>query len=185
MSPSVFPGSGPVKVAIVSDTHGEVAPEILQVIRGCDLVLHAGDILGAAVLESMQPQTGKVLAVRGNNDFPGSWAAAEQTVIARIPASLELPLPGGIVAMEHGHRHGGHQPDHASLRRAHGQARVIVYGHTHKMVVDDSEEPMVVNPGAAGYTRNHGGPSCLVLHASAGHWRLERLRFPGTQHAWA
>lgn len=185
MSSEKFPGPGPVKVAIVSDTHSEIAPEILQVVRGCDLALHAGDILGAGVLEAMAPKSGKVLAVRGNNDFPSTWAAAEQGVIARIPNSLELSLPGGVLAMEHGHVHGGHQPDHASLRRAHPGARVIVYGHTHKQVVDDSEEPMVINPGAAGYTRNHGGPSCLVLYAGSGQWRVERFRFPGTQHAWA
>jgi hypothetical protein len=33
-----------------------------------------------------------------------------------------------------------------------------------------------VNPGAAGYTRNHGGPSCLILKASHTQWHIEAIR---------
>lgn len=176
---------GPVTVAIVSDTHGDLAPEIQRVISQCDYAVHAGDILGAGVLELMRPRSGRVFAVRGNNDFPALWHAAEQGILADIPESLQIPLPGGILAVEHGHRHGGHRPDHDSLRRAHPQARAVVYGHTHKLVVDDSGGSMVINPGAAGYTRTHGGPSCLILHARAAQWRVEVRRFPDARHALA
>ncbi|MDQ1363548.1 MAG: uncharacterized protein QG652_1409, partial [Pseudomonadota bacterium] len=70
-------------------------------------------------------------------------------------------------------------PDHASLRHTHASARVIVYGHTHKILVDKDTTPWVINPGAAGQTRTRGGASCLILTASANReWEVEMLRFP-------
>jgi hypothetical protein len=54
---------------------------------------------------------------------------------------------------------------------------MIVYGHTHKRITDQSAEPWVVNPGAAGNVRTKGGPSCLILHASENSWELETIVF--------
>ena len=44
-------------------------------------------------------------------------------------------------------------------------------------MVDKTEEPWIVNPGAAGQVRNNGGPSCLVVHASSERWEIEAFRF--------
>jgi predicted phosphodiesterase len=90
-----------------------------------------------------------------------------------------LDLPGGIVKVEHGHEHDWRRPEHDDLRTAHPEARMVVYGHTHRKVIDDFHRPWVVNPGAAGDTRNHGGPSCLILHASRNSWHIDSYRFEG------
>ena len=77
-----------------------------------------------------------------------------------------------------GIKHGGHQPCHESLRKAHPDAKIIVYGHSHKQVIDKDEVPWVINPGAAGKTRTHGGPSCLVIECSnTKEWQIEAYRF--------
>jgi len=165
-------------IAIVSDTHGQVAPAIVEIVRACDLVIHGGDICGASVLSTLQATGKQVYGVRGNNDRSSLWSAAEQAVLDDIPETLSLKLPGGLLVMEHGHRHGAHQPCHQSLRRTHSEARVIVYGHTHKLLIDQSEQPWIVNPGAAGFTRNRGGPSCLVLRATMTEWCFETYQFP-------
>ena len=52
---------------------------------------------------------------------------------------------------------GWSEPDLQALRAAHPQARGIVYGHTHRLLIDRSEEPWVLNPGAAGRIRNGSG----------------------------
>lgn len=170
------------KVAIISDTHSYLDERIAQIIRDCDYAIHAGDIGSGHILEQMQPRTAKV-AVAGNNDHAAAWPEAEHAVVSELPHIAELVLPGGKIAIEHGHRHGHHKPCHDALRAAHPDARVVVYGHTHKLVCDRSEEKWVINPGAAGLTRNHGGPSCLVLTAADGAWELEPIRFSDAEEA--
>lgn len=164
------------KVAIISDTHNHLDARIEAIIRDCDYAIHAGDIGCAEVLERMQPRIHKI-AVAGNNDYVGAWSEAETHIVKKLPHIAELLLPGGKLAVEHGHRHGQMKPCHQSLREAHPEARAVVYGHTHKMVCDKSESRWVINPGAAGQTRNHGGPSCLVLTAANDGWEVEEIRF--------
>jgi len=172
-----------LRVAIVSDTHGHVCPNVLKVVETCDMAVHAGDIGSSRVLDVLQAAAGSVHAVRGNNDVPGLWANEELDVLKLLPRVVQLQLPGGALAVEHGHNHGHMSPDLGELRAAWPDARVIVYGHTHRLLVDRDDEPWVLNPGAAGRIRNHGGPSCLVLNAAAGAWRIEEFRFndPGRQ----
>jgi putative phosphoesterase len=174
---SIFTASGPVRVAIVSDTHGYLCPNVLEVVEGCDLAVHAGDIGSAGVLLRLQEAAGSVHAVRGNNDVPGLWAGDELEVLATIPPLLELNLPGGTLAVEHGHVQGHMSPDLVSLREAHPGARAVVYGHTHKLLIDCADDPWVLNPGAAGRVRNRSGPSCLVLDAGPDTWQVEKFKF--------
>ncbi|VAW62309.1 phosphoesterase, putative [hydrothermal vent metagenome] len=166
------------KIAIISDTHGVISPDIIETIKDCEQIIHAGDICGAHVLEQLHSICSQVTAVTGNNDAVGIWAENETAIVNALPAIAEIALAGGTIVIEHGHKHGMHQPDHAALRAAHPQARVIVYGHTHTMLIDDSQKPWVVNPGAAGATRTRGGPSCLILTTSAKEeWHVQMIRF--------
>ena len=159
-----------LKIAIVSDTHAHLDERVADIVRQCDYAVHAGDICGEAVLASMQPKAGKLLAVAGNND---PYCHEHP-----LPNVLSLDLPSGKLVVEHGHVHGMQQPCHDSLRNAHPEARIVVYGHTHKQVIDTSYTPWVINPGAAGQTRTHGGPSCLVLSVNEENWELKPYRFP-------
>lgn len=166
------------RIAIVSDTHGVVAPSVLEVVGGCDLVLHAGDIGTGAVLDALRDATGvECVAVLGNNDVVSKWPSADRATLDRLEETAVVDLPGGRIAVEHGHRIHDTKNYHRRLRAKHPGARVIVYGHTHVRVVDTDEFPWVVNPGAAGRERTHGGPSCLVLETGVGEWRIESYRF--------
>lgn len=168
-----------VRVGIVSDTHGHLCPEVLAVVESCDVAVHAGDIGSGKVLDLLQSGVSKVYAVRGNNDVPGLWAGHEYDVVNALPRVADLELPGGRLAVEHGHLHGWSSPDHDRLRAAHPGTRMVVYGHTHKQLIDQAENPWLVNPGAAGRERNQGGPSCLVLRASLNFWEIESFKFSG------
>jgi len=165
------------RVVILSDTHGYICPDVLAVVESCDMAVHAGDIGSRKVLDLLHSGTGKVAAVRGNNDVPGLWAGHEYDVVNALPRVAELQLPGGRLVVEHGHVHGRITPDHDKLRAAHPGTRMIVYGHTHKQAIDQTKNPWVVNPGAAGRIRNQGGPSCLVLHAGFHSWDIEAFKF--------
>ena len=120
----------------------------------------------------MQPKTGKVIAVTGNND-PYCHLTGTS-----LPEVLSFDVAGETITVEHGHTHGAHQPCHESLRKAHPDAKIIIYGHTHKKIIDKSTTPWVINPGAAGNTRTHGGPSCLVIECEENkEWQIKKYRF--------
>lgn len=173
------PQSDKILVVIISDTHSHLDQRIADLIRQADIAVHAGDIGDSSVLDAMQPRSGRVIAVTGNNDHPVLWPPQQGERLEAIPEIAEIELPGGLLAVEHGDRHDSNAPDHQRLRDAHPRARVVVYGHTHRMLVDDSHEPWVVNPGAAGKTRTRGGASCLLLQASSYGWEIEQRRFQG------
>lgn len=164
-------------VAIISDTHTVLDPRIAEAISRADIAIHAGDIGDASVLSAMRPKTGRVIAVSGNNDHPLFWPVDQTEVLESMPEVARFELPGGSVAIEHGHRHGSKSPHHQSLREAYPDAKLVVYGHTHHQVIDDVSIPWVVNPGAAGATRTHGGPCYLLLTASEHDWQIESFQF--------
>ncbi|MFA7096285.1 MAG: metallophosphoesterase family protein [Gammaproteobacteria bacterium] len=165
-----------VLVIIVSDTHSVLDARIASLARMSDFAVHAGDIGSLQVLHALKPRQG-VVAVRGNNDTPDKWPAGEQDALATLPFETRLELPGGYLQVLHGDRAGRPQGLHARLRMRYADARAIVYGHSHRLVCDCAQLPWVLNPGAAGRQRTYGGPSCLVLRASARQWDVEARRF--------
>ena len=65
---------GMARVGVISDTHGLLRPEATRALRGVDLIVHAGDVGSAEVLERLRA-IARVVAVRGNNDRD-AWARA-------------------------------------------------------------------------------------------------------------
>ena len=168
-----------VTVGILSDTHGYLDERIAEVIRDCDYAIHAGDIMGAHILEQLHPRK-TVIAVAGNNDHPTIWNKKDADIVSALPKVTDLELPGGTVRIEHGHRLGGF-PEHDQLRWDHAEVKLVVYGHTHKRVIDQQAKPWIVNPGVAGRERTKGGPSCLILNASETEWTIETVLFADTE----
>jgi hypothetical protein len=156
-----------IKIGILSDTHGIVHPEIVELINQCDIAIHAGDIVDMDVIHKLNPKQ-KVVAVKGNND--DHMEHFDEVEI--------LELPGGKLVVEHGHKHGHQQPCHDSLRSAHPDAKVIVYGHTHKQIIDTKQMPWVINPGAAGEIRNYGSAKCFTINInSPDDWDIKAHKF--------
>lgn len=173
-----FSTTSRMKIGIVSDTHEELADQVIAVIDNCDIAIHAGDIGSSQVLETLQPKTGHVIAVAGNNDKPYLWDFKDWQLVNNLPQVQKLSVPGGKIVVEHGHEHDMHKPAHQDLRAAHPQARLVVYGHTHIQIIDeDAPGQHIINPGAAGYTRNKGGPSCIVLTIDNNVWDYEVFKF--------
>jgi putative phosphoesterase len=163
-------------IAIISDTHGYLDPQIADRIRQCDIAIHAGDVGNAQVIESMQPISGQVHLVRGNNDVAAKWPNEHKERLHELQEYLTLDVPGGSIAVIHGHKQNPVAARHALLRRRYPFARAIVYGHSHRLCIDQEETPWVLNPGAAGKARTYGGPSCLILHVSHDSWHLDTIR---------
>ena len=169
---------GDLLVTILSDTHSVVHQQVARLAAESDVVLHAGDILGSKVLQSLQPRLGEVIAVRGNNDLAFTWESHEHGVLEQIPDVAIIECQGGVISMEHGHLIHNIELDHSALGYKYAQSRMVIYGHTHVQRFDDESLPWLVNPGAAGLTRNKGGASCFQLTIRGDSWSVQSLKFP-------
>lgn len=165
-----------MRVLLLSDTHGQLDARIAALARECDVVVHAGDVGNAAVLEALREGGANVVAIRGNNDVASKWPRADRRELDLLEDEARVDLPGGTLIAVHGDRYTP-ATRHARLRRAYPDARAVVYGHSHRLVVDDAATPWILNPGAAGRARTYGGPSCLLLEARPKIWRIEQRRF--------
>jgi putative phosphoesterase len=143
-----------ILVGLISDTHGLVRPGVFSALEDVELILHAGDV-GEGVLEELNA-IAPVRAVRGNTDPAG---------IPGLEDALDLELDGIRVHVSHGHELGSPTP--AKLLATYS-ADVIVYGHTHKQLVVNTEGRWVVNPGAAGAQRFKLRPSVGLLTIERG-----------------
>jgi putative phosphoesterase len=143
-----------VIVGLVADTHGLVRPELFAALKGVELILHAGDVGGRSVLDELGA-IAPVQAVYGNTDVPGEPG---------LKAELALEIEGLSVHVSHGHELGSPTPGTLLTRYA---ADVIVFGHTHKPLVERSGTRLVVNPGAA-------GPRRFAVKPSVGRMRVEK-----------
>lgn len=142
----------PLTIGIISDTHGFIHLDIVRLVNQCDIAIHAGDIVDEKTLLQLKPKQ-PLIAIQGNNDRH----------LTQLKTVEKLNILGDIIAVDHGHTHGRKQPSHASLRSTYPDAKIIIYGHTHKQLVDKTASPWIINPGAAGKTRNNGGSKCLIL----------------------
>ncbi len=164
-----------MKVLLLGDTHGWVDDSIVELAAGMELVVHTGDIGSASVLAALKSRCGNVLAVAGNNDVPKKWSVDEHHVLSGLPESLQIELPGGVLAIEHGHRIWDSANYHSRLRNKYPDTRAIAYGHSHIRRIDTTNQPWVMNPGAAGRVRNKGGASCLVLTVKPDRWSVREF----------
>ena len=125
------------RIGLISDTHGLLRPQAVSFLRGCDHIIHGGDIGHAGIIDQLAGLA-PVTAVRGNNDI-GAWAERlSGTELVRIGqvfiyalhdiAQLDID-PGGV---------GMH---------------VVVSGHSHRPSVEHRGRVLYVNPGSAGPRR--------------------------------
>ncbi len=124
-------------VGLISDTHGLLRAEVVRALQGSDLIVHAGDIGEAAVLEALRT-VAPVTAVRGNID-KGDWAQS----LAKTEA-LEIDQVGVYVI---------HDINDLNVVPEAAGFKVVVSGHSHQPSVRERNGVIFVNPGSAGPRR--------------------------------
>jgi len=124
-------------IGVISDTHGLVRPEVLEIFKGVDLIIHAGDIGGRAVLETLET-IAPVMAVRGNNDRE-SWSD-------HIPHSQVIEHGSSLIYVLHELAHLDRDPAVANFS-------VVIYGHSHRPLIETKKGVLYLNPGSAGPRR--------------------------------
>jgi uncharacterized protein len=133
--------TGPIVVGLISDTHGLLRPEVTEALAGVDVIVHAGDVGGSDVLEGLAA-IAPVEAVSGNVDDRHD---------PMLPRHLSMPVGALTLHVSHGDELG--RPSAATvLARYSGD--VLVFGHTHRALVQRVDDGrLVINPGSAGPRR--------------------------------
>lgn len=142
-------------IGLISDTHGLLRPEVFTALAGVDLILHAGDVGDNDILDGLAT-IAPVRAVRGNTDDPSN---------PRLATTIERQIDGVLIHVSHGHEVGSPNAERLMLRY---KADVIVYGHTHRQLIEQHGDVIVVNPGAAGPRRFDAVPSVALLRIERG-----------------
>ena len=150
-------------VGLISDTHGQVRPDVHTALAGADVILHAGDVGGDGVLDELS-LIAPVRAVYGNTDDPGD---------PRLEAEIVYEVGGVAIHVSHGHETG--TPTPAKLFARYPQ-QVLVYGHTHRQLETRDGTRVAINPGAAGPRRFRLEPSVVRLTVRDGVVETEIVR---------
>ena len=154
-------GEKAIIIGLVSDTHGLVRDSLFEALAGVSQILHAGDVGGRPVLDALG-EIAPVLAVCGNVDpFDGA-----------LPQQLAIDAGGLSIHVSHGDELGSPTPGKLLSRYS---ADVLVFGHTHKPLVEHDGSRLVVNPGAAGPRRFDLKPSIARLTILRGRADVELI----------
>jgi uncharacterized protein len=152
-----------MRVVVLSDTHAprrwKTCPaRVAEHLRTADLILHAGDVCTAAVLDELAGYA-PVRAVAGNNDGPdvAAWGA---------PVTAELDIEGLAVGMIHDS--GASAGRLARMRRRFPGARLVVFGHSHIPLSEADERLRIFNPGSPTDRRRQPHGTLGVLRIEAG-----------------
>lgn len=145
----------PIRIGLISDTHGLLRAQVHEVFAGVSRILHAGDVCSETILDELK-LIAPTQAVYGNCDDPWDPTLRE---------SLDITIGGVRIHVQHGHELG--RPKPVQVATAY-DADVCVYGHTHRQLVSRVDGRLIVNPGAAGPRRFDLVPCVAILTIANG-----------------
>jgi putative phosphoesterase len=134
----------------------QLPDECLRLLAASDLILHAGDVVAAGVLEELA-RLAPVDAVRGNMDEPALQAA--------LPDHRVVEVEGKRIGMVH-------EPGPVAGRAQRLVATfpgcdAVVYGHTHMPEATRHGSVWILNPGSP--TERRRAPVRTMMVLNVGH----------------
>lgn len=153
-----------MKIGILSDTHDLLRPEVIEQLKWCDCILHAGDISSSPILNQLE-QIASVKVVHGNND---------KDCAEHLPLFLDFDLGGLRVYMTHKKK---------DLPKDLSAYDLVVYGHSHQyaetwLPPDGRRCTLLLNPGSCGPRRFHQPITMAVLEIDGDGWQVRRVEIP-------
>ncbi len=158
-----------MKIGVIADTHipvraGSLPPEIYELFKGVERILHAGDVEEQSVLDELEA-IAPVMAVAGNMD----------SQLRQLPSKREMHLGNQTVGVIHG----SGAPRNCIreiIRREFKRPSLIVYGHTHQAFWGEENGIWFMNPGSPTDTVFAPYRSVGMLEISGGPPRGEIIR---------
>ena len=132
---------GPVRIGVIADTHGHLDPAVSDVFAGVRLIIHAGDILDPATVETLE-RIAPVIAVAGNLD---------RDKLSRLPREVAGEVAGVRFVVGHKRKR---LMKRLSLGKIEGLGKrewpdLVVCGHDHLPAVEWIDGTLFLNPGSA------------------------------------
>jgi putative phosphoesterase len=124
-------------IGLISDTHGLLRPEALEILRVSDLIVHAGDVGDATIVERLGA-IAPVTVVRGNIDLGAHAEAWPATAVLEIGAVRLYVL---------------HDLGTIDVDPVRAGYSAVIFGHSHKPLMETKTGVLFVNPGSAGPRR--------------------------------
>ena len=157
-------GNRPTRIGVISDTHGLLRQEAIESLRGCEVIIHAGDIGGREILDELA-RVAPVVAVRGNNDRD-AWAAS-------LPETAVVDAHRALIYVVH--------DLHAlDLNPVASGFQMVVSGHSHKPSNSLRHGIVYLNPGSAGPRRFDLPITLARVDLTHDPWQIEFVPLPGT-----
>ena len=124
-------------VGVISDTHGLLRPEAIAALRGSEAIIHAGDVGREEILRVLK-QIAALTVVRGNIDT-SPWAR-------KLPATDVLEIAGASIYVLH-------NIDELDLDPSAAGFSAVIFGHSHRPLIENRKGVLFFNPGSAGPRR--------------------------------
>jgi putative phosphoesterase len=147
----------PRHIGLISDTHGLLRPEALAALRGCEQIIHAGDIGDPDILEALR-KIAPVTAVSGNVDT-AAWAATLPATAIAQAGLINIYVLHDLKTLD--------------LKPEAANFQIVVSGHSHKPVRTERGGVLYINPGSAGPRRFDLPVSVARLDLGVSPWALE------------
>ena len=148
------------KIGIISDTHGLLRPQLLEILKTCDCILHGGDVNKPEILDQLR-WLGNLYVVRGNNDK--EWAEG-------LSENLRFTIGGVNFFMVHNKKNMAGNLDGVD---------VVVFGHSHKYFEKEVDGRLWLNPGSCGRRRFDQEITMAVMTVEDGSFEVEKIVIPG------
>ena len=155
------------KIGIISDTHGLLRPEILEILEDCDCIFHGGDINKPEILDTLG-KMGSLYAVRGNNDK--DWAEGLST-------TLKFKVEDVNFFMVHNKK---------DVSWELGDTDIVIFGHTHKYFEKEIDGRLWLNPGSCGPRRFDQEITMILMEVDGKKYGCELLgqQYTDEAHMW-
>lgn len=153
-----------MKILIVSDTHGrdEEFEKAVEREGRFDRLIHCGDV------------EGREYFIEALADCPCCIVAGNCDFFCDLPRTEEIWIEGNKTLVTHGHQYGASRNVYGLLEEARKrECRIVLFGHTHRPLVEQTEGILLVNPGSLSYPRQEGRRCSYAVMNTDGKGKLD------------
>ena len=148
--------TGPIRVAIMADTHGVLRPEVERILETCDVIVHAGDFDNQMLYHKLNVDP-PLYAVRGHNDRGWSGGLGQVN---------RFEIGGVKFIMAH---------ERVDIPSVLKDIQVVIFGHSHMYYQQEISGRLWLNPGSCGYKRFTLPLSMAVMTIEDGTYEVETV----------